>query len=89
MGNTEIANAGGGGINNYSTMSYNQSKAVNVYIAQKGQIGGKPNSGQAKSALGDYGAGVYLTSFKEEGEDWIFDYEPATTGYFAITYIGA
>ena len=71
-GSTEIANAGGGGINNYSKMSYNKTKAINVYIAEKGKIGGKPNTGQAMSALGDYGAGVYLTEFKTEGEYWVY-----------------
>lgn len=88
QGSTEIANAGGGGINNYSTMSYNKTKAVEVYIAQKGQIGGRPTAPQSKSAIGDYGAGAYITSFKTEGNYWVFDYLPATNGYFAITYIG-
>lgn len=88
-GGAEIANAGGGGINNYSTVSYNTNKAQKVYSAQKGAIGTKPGEGQTKSGVGDYGSGSYLTSFKTEGNYWVFSYEPATNGFLAITYIGA
>lgn len=70
---------------------YDKSKVIKTYIVAKASGPSPEGSSEdsVKSALGDYGRGVYITKYTDKGSYSEFSYYPATNGFFAITYIGA
>lgn len=100
LGNAIIAYANGGRGQVGEGYSLDNNKAIKIYIAEKGKNGSDEGGAVARSAIGEYGRGLWIERIEKKSDTYkdetgqhpavynVFFYDD-TDGLLRITYLGA